>query len=222
MLHLLIIPTTFINNDFTFYVRVTKRLNKVNDSSNLKKIDNNMKFQNIHNMPILNIKGFKQNELYLGKIIEKGENYPTMLDLIKYINLKTFSEKYFGVKFDFQEISLDKDFEQNIKLVPLGNNKYIFSNIKSPKEDINKEENDLIILQEKVEKNTLYYLMKLTGQINGINEYTILKVKNNKKIIHHFKDSIGLNNGERFENCEDDDPIYEGIIYDIIENPDIE
>ena len=138
------------------------------------------------------------------------------------MNLELFSENYFGEKLQFEEISKKDDFIKIIKLVPVGNKKYIFSKIDSPKEDVIREENDLIILHGKVGQETFYYIMKLTQQTNGISEYDIYKVKNIKKIIRHFKDSIGLDSEERREISADNDIITEGITYDIVEDPNTE
>ena len=176
----------------------------------------------IHDITTLNINGLNSNEYYLGEIIEKGPNFPSTLGIVKYMDLDLFSENYFGERLQFNEISLKDDFQKIIKLVPVGNKKYIFSKQNSPESDITREENDLIILHGKGGQETFYYIMKLTGQINGNSEYTIYKVNNNKKIIRHFKDSIGLVDSDRKDSFESNDIVTEGINYDITENPDIE
>ena len=194
----------------------------LNDTPNSKDIHDGMKSPNSYHMTTLNINGVNSNEYYVGEIIEKGPNYPSTLGIVKYMNLELFSENYFGEKLQFEEISKKDDFIKIIKLVPVGNKKYIFSKIDSPKEDIIREENDLIILHGKVGQETFYYIMKLTQQTNGISEYDIYKVKNIKKIIRHFKDSIGLDSEERREISADNDIITEGITYDIVEDPNME
>ena len=191
---------------------------KNNKSSNMKESQK----ENSHDITTLNINGLNSNEYYLGEIIEKGPNYPSTLGIVKYMNLDLFSENYFGEQLQFNEISMKDDFQKIIKLVPIGNKKYIFSNINSSKSEIDREENDLIILHGKGGQETFYYIMKLTGQINGNSEYTIYKLKNNKHIIKHFKDSIGLNIGDVQEEIQGNNIVTEGINYDIIENPDIE
>ena len=65
------------------------------------------------------------------------------------MNLDLFSENYFGELLQFNEIAMKEDFQKIIRLIPIGNKKYIFSNINSPKSDISKEDNDLIILHGK-------------------------------------------------------------------------
>ena len=174
-----------------------------------------------HNITSLNIKGLKSNEYYIGEIIEKGPHFPSTLGIVKYINLELFSENYFGEKLQFQEIAMKDDFEKIIKLIPVGNKKYIFSKNNSPEDEIFREENDLIILHGKAGQETFYYIMKLTGQINGSSEYSIYKVKNIKRIVRHFKDSIGLYYNEE-ENYKSNNIITDGINYDMEEKPGIE
>ena len=169
----------------------------------------------------LNIKGLNSNEYYLGEIIEKGPNFPSTLGIVKYMNLILFSENYFGEILKFDEISKKNDFQKIIRLIPVGNKKYIFSDPSSSQDDIIREENDLIILHGKGGQETFYYIMKLTGQINGNSEYTIYKVNNNKQIIRHFKDSVGLDIGENKEVFDNNELVTEGITYDIVENPNI-
>ena len=194
-----------------------------------KKIKNhNIKEEKSENKPIvnqittLNINGLNSNEYYLCEIIEKGPNFPSTLGIIKYMDLTLFSENYFGEKLNFNEISMKDDFQKIMKIKPVGNKKYIFSKTNSPNNELFEEENDLIILHGKSGQETYYYIMKLTGEINGNSEYTIYRVKNNKTIIRHFKDSIGLNSDQNKESFEDNDIITEGINYDIVDNPDIE
>lgn len=184
---------------------------------NKKKLRNlNDKF----NITTLNIIGEKNDHYYLGKIIEKSPNYPSTLGIIRYINLEQFSENFYNEKLKFEEIAMkDNDFEKIIKLIPIGNKKYIFSDENSSKIEIFKEENDLIILHGKVAQETFYYIMKLTGQINRSSEYTIYKVKNNKKLIKRFKESIGLIEEEQ---RRDENIISEGINYGIEEDPNTE
>ena len=177
---------------------------------------------NSHDITTLNINGLNSNEYYLGEIKEKGPNYPSTLGIVKYMNLELFSENYFGEQLPFSEISMKDDFQKIIKLVPIGNKKYIFSNIKSSKDEIDREENDLIILHGKGGTETFYYIMKLTGQINGNSEYSIYKLKNSKHIIKHFKDSIGLNIEDDQDKLEGSNIVTEGINYNISENPDTE
>ena len=74
----------------------------------------------------LNIKGLNSNEYYLGEIIEKGPNFPSTLGIVKYMNLILFSENYFGEILKFDEISKKNDFQKIIRLIPVGNKKYIF------------------------------------------------------------------------------------------------
>ena len=176
---------------------------------------------NSHDITTLNINGLNSNEYYLGEIIEKGPNYPSTLGIVKYMNLDLFSENYFGELLQFNEIAMKDDFQKIIRLIPIGNKKYIFSNINSPKSDISKEDNDLIILHGKGGQETFYYIMKLTGQINGSSEYTIYKLKNTDQIIKHFKDSIGLNTDETQEKFQVKGKIAEGIDYGINDNPNI-
>ena len=195
---------------------------KNHNNSDITEGENDNKSSVMNQITTLYINGLNSNEYYLGEIIEKGPNFPSTLGIIKYMDLVLFSENYFGEKLEFNEISTKDDFQKIIKLVPIGNKQYIFSKNDSPKSDIIHEENDLIILHGKGGQETFYYIMKLTGQINGNSEYTIYKVKNNKNIIRHFKDSIGLNIGERKESFEGNDLVTEGVNYDIVENPDIE
>ena len=176
----------------------------------------------VNQITTLNIKGLNSNEYYLGEIIEKGPNFPSTLGIVKYMDLILFSENYFGEILNFDEISKKNDFQKIIRLIPVGNKKYIFSNPSSSESEIIKEENDLVILHGKGGQETYYYIMKLTGQINGISEYTIYKVNNTKQILWHFKDSIGLDIEERKELFENNELVVGGITYDIVENPDIE
>ena len=173
-----------------------------------------------YNMTTLNIIGEKNIENFIGQIIEKGHNYPSNLGIIKSMNLEEFSENYFGEKLEFQEIAMrDTDFEKIIKLIPIGNKKYLFNKENASKEEISKEENDIIILHGKAAQETFYYIMKLTGQINHNSVYTIFKLKNNKRTIRHFKESIGIND----EGGIDSDYImsYDGLNYGIVEDPNI-
>ena len=172
--------------------------------------------ENSHDITTLNINGLNSNEYYLGEIKEKGPNYPSTLGIVKYMNLNLFSENYFGEQLKFSEISKKDDFQEIIKLVPIGNKQYIFSNINTPKNEIEKEENDLIILHGKGGTETFYYIMKMTGN----SEYTIYKLTNKKHIIKHFKDSIGLNNGDDQDKSQESNT--EGIDYNINENPKIQ
>ena len=191
---------------------------KNNKNSNMKET----KKESSHDIPSLNINGLNSNEYYSGEIKEKGPNYPSTLGIVKYMNLNLFSENYFGEQLQFSEISMKEDFQKIIKLAPIGNKKYIFSNINSQKDEIDREENDLIILHGKGGTETFYYIMKLTGKINGKSEYTIYRLKNNKNIIKHFKDSIGLNIEDDQDRLKGSNIVTEGIDYNINENPDIE
>lgn len=199
-----------------------KHKNKKIKNHHIKEEERESKPSIVNQITTLNINGLNSNEYYLGEIIEKGPNFPSTLGIIKYMDLILFSENYFGEKLEFNEISMKDDFQKILKIIPVGNKKYIFSINNSPKNDIFDEENDLIILHGKGGQETYYYIMKLTGEINGNSEYTIYRVKNNKIIIRHFKDSIGLNNDQNKESIEDNDLITEGINYDIVDNPDIE
>ena len=190
---------------------------KNNKNSKTKEKENEI----THDITTLNINGLNSNEYYLGEIIEKGPNYPSTLGIVKYMNLDLFSENYFGELLQFNEIAMKDDFQKIIRLIPIGNKKYIFSNINSPKSDISKEDNDLIILHGKGGQETFYYIMKLTGQINGSSEYTIYKLKNTDQIIKHFKDSIGLNTDDIQEKFQGKSKIAEGIDYGINDNPNI-
>ena len=173
-----------------------------------------------YNMTTLNIIGEKNIENYIGQIIEKGHNYPSNLGIIKSMNLEEFSENYFGEKLEFQEIAMrDTDFEKILKLIPIGNKKYLFNKENASKDEISKEENDIVILHGKSAQETYYYIMKLTGQINHNSVYTIFKLKNNKRTIRHFKESVGIID----EGGIDSDYIisYEGLNYGIVEDPNI-
>ena len=188
--------------------------------NNIKQIKN---LNNKYNITTLNIIGEKNDEYYIGQIIEKGPNFPSNLGVIKSMSLEEFSENYFGEKLQFEEIARrDNDFEKIIKLIPVGNKKYIFSQEKASKAEIYKEENNIIILHGRAAQETYYYIMKLTGQINRSSEYTIFKVKNNRRTIRHFKDSVGLSEEGKRDNPENNIVIYEGINYGIVEDPDID
>ena len=179
-------------------------------------------FNNKYNITTLNIIGVKNDEYYIGQIIEKGPNFPSNVGIIKYMNLEEFSENYFGEKLLFEEIARrDNDFEKILKVIPVGNKKYIFNKENASKVDLSKEENDIIILHGRSAQETFYYIMKLTGQINHNSVYTLFKVKNNKRTIRHFKDSIGLSDEGGRDNS-DNVIISEGINYGIIEDPDID
>ena len=178
---------------------------------------------NKYNKTTLNIIGEKSYQYYLGEIIEKGPNFPSTLGIIKYMDLEEFSENFYNEKLQFEEIAMrDSDFEKIIKLIPIGNKKYIFSQENASKAEINKEENDLIILHGKAAQETFYYIMKLTGQINRSSEYTIYKVKNNKKLIKHFKESIGLIDEGRRDTTEGNIIMSDNINYGIVEDPDMD
>ena len=201
--------------DMDDYQEKTKKnhfLNKnVNDSNNK------------YNKTTLNIIGEKSYQYYLGEIIEKGPNFPSTLGIIKYMDLEEFSENFYNEKLQFEEIAMrDSDFEKIIKLIPIGNKKYIFSQENASKAEINREENDLIILHGKAAQETFYYIMKLTGQINRSSEYTIYKVKNNKKLIKHFKESIGLIDESRRDATEGNIIMSDNINYGIVEDPEMD
>ena len=201
--------------DINDYQEKTKRNNfsskKVNDSNNK------------YNKTTLNIIGEKSYQYYIGEIIEKGPNFPSTLGIIKYMDLEEFSENFYNEKLQFEEIAMrDSDFEKIIKLIPIGNKKYIFSQENASKAEINKEENDLIILHGKAAQETFYYIMKLTGQINRSSEYTIYKVKNNKKLIKHFKESIGLIDEGRRDTTDNNIIMSDNINYGIVEDPDMD
>ena len=102
---------------------------KNNKNSNMEETQK----ENSHDITTLNINGLNSNEYYLGEIKEKGPNYPSTLGIVKYMNLNLFSENYFGEQLKFSEISKKDDFQEIIKLVPIGNKQYIFSNINTPK-----------------------------------------------------------------------------------------
>ena len=211
------------NNEISKLKEKNKHKNKKiknHDSHNSSQSD--IKLSMVNQITTLNIKGLNSNEYYLGEIIEKGPNFPSTLGIVKYMDLILFSENYFGEILNFDEISKKNDFQKIIRLIPVGNKKYIFSNPSSSECEIIKEENDLVILHGKGGQETYYYIMKLTGQINGISEYTIYKVNNTKQILWHFKDSIGLDIEERKELFENNELVVGGITYDIVENPDIE
>ena len=178
---------------------------------------------NKYNKTTLNIIGEKSYQYYLGEIIEKGPNFPSTLGIIKYMDLEEFSENFYNEKLQFEEIAMrDEDFEKIIKLIPIGNKKYIFAQENASKAEINKEENDLIILHGKSAQETFYYIMKLTGQINRSSEYTIYKVKNNKKLIKHFKESIGLIDEGRRDINESNIIMSDNINYGIVEDPEMD
>ena len=181
--------------------------------------------KNLHNkysITTINIIGEKNGENYIGQIIEKGHNYPSNLGIIKTMELDEFSENYFGEKLNFGEISNRVyDFEKVIRLIPIGTKKYLFNSESSPKSEIYKEENNIIILHGKVGQNTFYYIMKLTGQINNNSEYTIFKVKDEKITIRHFLNSVGLNEGGDFGKDYSDNIFNSKLInYGIKESPD--
>jgi len=179
--------------------------------------------KNKYNKTTLNIIGEKSYQYYLGEIIEKGPNFPSTLGIIKYMDLEEFSENFYNEKLQFEEIAMrDSDFEKIIKLIPIGNKKYIFAQENASKAEINKEENDLIILHGKAAQETFYYIMKLTGQINRSSEYTIYKVKNNKKLIRHFKESIGLIDEGRRDTTESNIIMSDNINYGIVEDPEMD
>ena len=190
-----------------------------NNNSNTNGKKNDVKPSLVNQITTLYINGLNSNEYYLGEIIEKGPNFPSTLGIVKYMDLVLFSENYFGEKLDFNEISSKEDFQKIIKLIPVGKKKYIFAKDNPPKEEIIREENNLIILHGKGGIETFYYIMKLTGEINGNSEYTIYKVKNNKIIIKHFKDSIGLIDDDNADGFESN-LISEDINYNIVQNPD--
>ena len=195
--------------------RDNKKYKEDNQKKQIKSLNNK------YNMTTLNIIGEKPSENYIGQIIEKGHNYPSNLGIVKIMDLEEFSENYFGEKLIFEEIAMkDNDFEKIIKIIPLGNQKYLFNNENASKAEIYKEENDIIILHGKVGQEIFYYIMKLTGQINRSSEYTIFKVKNNKRTIRHFKDSIGIIEEGGIDNS--DITIVEGINYGIIEKPGVD
>ena len=195
-----------------------KNHNSANNSNVKEEEENPSKMNTI---TTLYINGLNSNEYFLGQIIEKGPNFPSTLGIVKYMDLVLFSENYFGEKLDFNTISSKDDFQKIIKVIPEGNKKYIFSKDNPTTSDISHEENDLIILHGKGGIETYYYIMKLTGEINGVSEYTIYKVKNNKKIISHFKDSIGIYNDDSNDYLEDGGLNSENINYNIVEKPNI-
>ena len=183
--------------------------------------------KNLHNkytITTINIIGEKNGENYIGQIIEKGHNYPSNLGIIKTMELDEFSENYFGEKLNFGEISNRVyDFEKVIRLIPIGTKKYLFNSESSPKSEIYKEENNIIILHGKVGQDTFYYIMKLTGQINNNSEYTIFKVKDDKNTIRHFLNSVGLNDGGDLGKDFSDNVFVSKLInYGIEESPNRE
>ena len=216
-----------INNDLKNkqIIDINEGINEEKISVKKEKIINSrpsINLNNKYNITTINIFSENNSNYYVGEIIEKGPNFPSNLGIIKFMDLSQFSQNFFGEQLEFNDMIIrDKDFEKIIRLIPVGNKKYLFSNENSLKDEITKEENDIIILHGRVGFETLYYIMKLTGQINNNCEYTIFKVKNNIKTINHFKNSIGINeerdiNEDLHEIMNDDD-----IDYGIKEDPDV-
>lgn len=196
---------------------IKQKKKKEEDNKTKKQIKS---FNNKYNIMTLNIIGVKNDEYYIGKIIEKARNFPSNLGIIKSMDLDEFSNNYYGEKLQFEEIVKDNDFEKILKLIPVGQKKYIFLKDQASKAEIYKEENNIIILHGRSAQEIYYYIMKLTGQIDQINVYTLFKVKNNFTTINHFKDTIGLSNDDISDNSENNVAINENLDYGIVEDKD--
>lgn len=106
----------------------TQFIQNSNDIYNKKLFSSNLY------ITILYIKGINHNEFYFGKILEKFTSYhPTSLIFVKYISLQLFCKNYFGINLNFKQLIAKEDFKKISKIVPLENDKYIFSKKNSTK-----------------------------------------------------------------------------------------